>query len=198
MTLKNSIPYIIIALLVVALFWRKNSPLKSDVDQISTARNDTLRKEPDGSVSKAVFAAEDVEMLRQELSLKDAKLAEMVKKGAKTGIKTVVEWRIDSVVVNVPAVDSIKRGIRNATVKTKDYTANITSWPDSTRIALSAVDTVRYSIGKDFRLNANHSFKGLKVVELESFYVKPQQNKTGWKFFAGAILGGLIVYGAVK
>jgi len=195
MTLKNSIPYIIIALLVVALFWRKDLPLKSDVDQISTARTDTLRNEPDGSVSKAIFAAEDVEMLRRELAVKDAKLAEMVKKGAKTGIKTVVEWRIDTVVVNA---DSIRSDIRNATVKTKDYTANITSWPDSTRMALSAVDTVRYSIGKDFRLNANHSFKGLKVVELESFYVKPQQKKTGWKFFAGAVLGGLIVYGAVK
>lgn len=198
MTLKNSIPYIIIALLVVALFWRKDSHLKSDVDQISTARNDTLRKEPDGSVSKAVFAAEDAEMLRREIAVKDAKLAEMVKKGAKTGIKTVVEWRIDTVVVNIPVSDSIISDIRNATVKTKDYTANITSWPDSTRMALSAIDTVRYSIGKDFRLNANHSFKGLKVVELESFYVKPQQKKTGWKFFAGAVLGGLIVYGAVK
>lgn len=195
MTLKNSIPYIIIALLVVALFWHIDSPLKSDVDQISIARNDTLRNEPDGSVSKAVFAAEDVEMLRQELAVKDAKLAEMVKKGAKTGIKTVVEWRIDTVVVNT---DSIRSDIRNAAVKTKDYTANITSWTDSTRMALSAVDTVRYSIGKDFRLNANHSFKGLKVVELESFYVKPQQKKTGWKFFAGAVLGGLIVYGAVR
>lgn len=195
MTLKNSIPYIIIALLVVALFWRIDLPLKSDVDQISIARNDTLRNEPDGSVSKSVFAAEDVEMLRQELALKDAKLAEMVKKGAKTGIKAVVEWRIDTVVVNV---DSIRSDIRNATIKTKDYTANITSWPDSTRMALSAIDTVRYSIGKDFRLNANHSFKGLKVVELESFYVKPQQRKTGWKFFAGTFLGGLIVYGTVR
>jgi len=198
MTLKNSIPYVIIAILVVALFWRKDSPLKPDVSQLSEARNDTLRKEPDGSVSKAVFAAEDVEMLRQEIAAKDAKLAEALRKGAKAGIKEVTEWHIDTVVVNIPVKDSIISDIRHSEVKTKDYTANITSWPDSTRMALSAVDTVRYSIGKDFRLNASHSFKGLKVVELESFYVKPQQKKTGWKFYVGAVLGGLIVYGATK
>lgn len=196
--------WIIAALCVVIVFLLLRSGCQRDKsdklkDQIGLeqAKSDTLRKEPDGSVSKQVFAAEDVAMLERALAEKDAELARLAKAGNKVGVKVRTEVRIDTVVVT--RIDTISGDIRHATVHTKDYTAKIRSSPDSTRMSLSAVDTVRYSIGKDYRLRSSHSWKELQVVEMESFYVKPPAApKRNWKFWVGAIAGAGLMYGVTR
>lgn len=174
----------------------KSDKLKDQIG-LEQAKSDTLRKEPDGSVSKQVFAAEDIAMLERALAEKDAELARLAKAGNKVGVKVRTEVRIDTVVVT--RIDTISGDIRHATVQTKDYTAKIRSSPDSTRMSLSAVDTVRYSIGKDYRLRSSHSWKELQVVEMESFYVKPPAApKRNWKFWVGAIAGAGLMYGVTR
>lgn len=201
---RSSLIILALVLVIAALLLRSGCQgdetrrLKDQLN-LEQAKNDTLRREPDGSVSKQVFAAEDIDMLRKSLVEKDADLAKMLKAGNKVGLKTRTEVRIDTVVETINERDTILGDIRHATIQTKDYTANIISAPDSTRMSLTAIDTVRYSIGSDYRLRASHSWKDLQVVELESFYVKPPAApKRNWKFWVGAIAGGALVYGAMR
>lgn len=199
--MKDHIGYIVLGIIILFLLFRlgcNSRKLDKQVDMagLAEASADTLRIEPDGTASKAVFVAEDVEMLKEALLKSNARnkvLADQISKGGKAGIRTVTETRIDTIVKNI--TDTIGSDIRNVIIETKDYTVKIRSAPDSTRHSLFAVDTVSYAIGKDFRLVAKHSWKDLKVVELESFYVKPTTKRTGYKFWLGLIAGAGVVYG---
>jgi len=175
-------------------------------DQISLekAAQDTLKVELNKKTgeleySKQTYVASNGQ-LTDFLAEKDKELYDLKKsKKATVGIITNTEYRIDTVVKNLPP-DTVekKEGIRKATIVNEFYQADIVSKPDSTSMGLVAWDKVKYSLGPDYRLIAKHSNPYVKVTELNSFYVKPDKKPKNWKYWAGAIVGGAVIYGVTR
>lgn len=207
--MKNKIIIGSLILIILILVWRgcgistQNDQLQDKLD-LEKAEKDTLaynfnKKTNEWEYSKQTYAAANGQ-LTDFLAEKDKELSELKKsKKASVGIITKYETRIDTVVNNIVGVDPTNiDSVRRATIIDKDYKADIVSWPNKTSLALVAWDSVKYSIGPDYRLVATHSSKLVKVTELNSFYVKPDVKKKNWKYWAGAIIGGAIVYGITR
>lgn len=204
---------VLILIIIVLLFKegcnrKEVSDLKDQVG-LEKAAKDSLKyslnkKSGEWEYSKQTFVAANGQ-LTDFLATQDAELAQLKKaKKASVGIVTKTETRIDTIVLNLPSeniagVDpSVSDSIRKASIVNPYYRADITSWPKRTSLALIAWDSVKYSIGPDYRLVARHSNPYVKVNELNSFYVKPDVKKRNWKYWLGAIAGGAIVYGITR
>lgn len=206
---KVSIMSVAIVALLFILFTREGCNRKKidtleDHIGLEKAAQDTLKyelnkKSGEWEYSKQTYIASNGQ-LTDFLAEKDKELYDLKKsKKASVGIITKTVTRIDTIVKNLPPVDPTKPDtVRTARIENPHYTADIVSWPSKTSLGLSAYDSVKYSIGPDYRLVAKHSNPYVKVTELNSFYVKPDKKPKNWKYIVGGILAGAVIYGITR
>lgn len=204
----NSLHIIILILIGAVVFLSIRSCNKSNeadkykqLADLEAAKNDTLAvryNEATGDLeySKQAYAASE-KVLEDYLKEHDKELAALQKDGNKVGIRTETVVKIDTLVQN--NTDTVyANDTRVADIRTPDYNAYITSTPKTTALKLRLFDTVGYSLDKDYRLKATHTNPYLEVTEINSFYVKPENKRKNFKYWIGAVVGGVIVWGVTR
>lgn len=201
----NSLHLIILALVGVVIFLSirscKQSKVINDADQIANldkALNDTITKtvdkNGDTTYSKQAFIAE-IGLLTDVIAKKDTELARLAKEKNKVAVKVVTVTKlVDS---GKTIIDTVK-DTRTATIVNPHFTADFVSTPVKTTVNVSFRDTATYAIDKNGRLNTKHSNPYLSVVDQNAFIVLPKQRKKNWKYWVGAVVGGVLVYGVTR
>lgn len=172
-----------------------------DADQVANldkALNDTITKSVDKNgdttYSKQAFIAE-IGLLTDALAKQDLELARLAKEKNKVGVKVVTITKlVDS---GKTIIDTVK-DTRTATIVNPHFTADVVSTPIKTSVSIMVRDTATYSIDKNGRLNTKHSNPYLSVVDQNAFIVLPKQRKNNFKYWVGAVVGGVLVYGVTR
>lgn len=198
---------IVALLVIIVVLWIQLNNVKSRYEEEKQA-NSLLEASQDSSRKVYNEQTKEWEYHRQSFKATEAQLTEYLKarekelyelkkkRKADVGIIVNTEAKIDTVVVNT--IDTI-RDTRIANITTPYYKSRIESYPDSTKLSIKMVDTLSHSIGKDGLLITTNRNPHVDIVDQKAFYVAPkQQKKKNFKYWVGAIAGGLVVYGITK
>lgn len=206
--MKSWILWIGVALLIYVVFIsiqnshikKENSELKQSNNLLEASKDSMSRKWNDDSkqweYERQSFKAEN-KILEDYLKKNEKELYTVKKKyNAVVGIQSEAEVKIDTVLVT--ELDTV-RDSRIANVKNEWYEANIISKPDSTSLKLRAYSYSTYAIDEKGKLVVTEKNPYIEQKNINSFYVQPpKQRKKNFKYWVGAIAGGLIVYGISK